>query len=157
MNATDVHAYRAAALIQFVSGSATKNAQQLSSTGGVVVSSSVDGSLTFKITAKGGTLTLPTSAMFTIDVVSGSASTIATIAGGSGSVTNDKTTNVADGDTVTVTLSARQLASAAGISGSGGEFVHYVLSNVNWTVGGTSNANQSWGLSLFKTPDVFLP
>ncbi len=157
VSGNDVHAYREVALIQFVSGSATKNAQQLSSTGSVVVSSSVDGTLTFKITAKGGTLTLPTNSMFVIDVVSGSASTITTIAGGSGSVTNDKTVNVADGDTVTVALSARQVSSVSGITGTSGMFVHYVLSNVKWSVGGTTNVNQTWGLSLFKTPDVFLP
>lgn len=156
INSNGVYAYREAAIITFVSGTATKNAAQLTSTGAVTVSSSVDGTLTFKVQAKGGTLTLPTNSMFTINVVSGSAATIATIAGGSGAVNNDKTVNVADGDTVTVTLSARQLSSAAGISGSGGEYVHYLLSGFLWTVGGTTTY-QTWGLDTFKTPDVFLP
>lgn len=156
IKSSGVYAYREAAILTFVSGAATKNVATYTSTGGSITSSSVDGTLTFKVMAKGGTLTLPTGAMFTIDVVSGTAATIATIASASISAQVDKTTNIADGDTATITLSARQLASAAGISGSGGENLHYVLSRFLWTVGGTTT-DQTYGLTLFKTPDTFLP
>ncbi|HEY4523548.1 MAG TPA: hypothetical protein VJK04_01590, partial [Candidatus Paceibacterota bacterium] len=150
-----VHAYRETAILQFVSASIVKTAAV--QTGGTLVSSTAYGTFVFKATAKGGALTLPTTAMLVIDVVSGTSATIAGQAATAPALTvsNDRTTNISDGDTVTVTIGALVKSSVDGISGSAGYF-KMLMNNFKWTVGGTT-VNNTWGLESFKTPDVYLP
>jgi len=153
-----VHAYRAAAILEFVSAAVTKTPAQVSGAS-VMVSSTADATFVFKATARGGSLTLPTAAMFTIDVVSGAAATIEGQAAGTPAITvsNNKVTNISDGDTVTTTVTAHLISSADGISGSGGAYFKIKLTNFNWLMVGSVAVDNTWGLGSFKTPDVFLP
>ena len=150
LNGNDVHALRTAAILTFVSATNTKNP---AITGTGAVSSSMDGVLTFKVKAMGGTLTLPTSGAVLIGFASDGTATIAATAV---QVAVSPNQNLSDGTEGTVTITANRTAAGTGSSA----FQRFNLEAFYANFGAAIAANvylQNYGLSDFTTPYVLLP
>ncbi|MEK7602610.1 MAG: hypothetical protein AAB472_03965, partial [Patescibacteria group bacterium] len=146
LNGSDVYALRTAAILTFVSATNTKNP---ATTGAGGVSSSMDGVLTFKVKAMGGTLTLPTSGAVLIGVASDGTATIAATAV---QVAVSPSQNLSDGTEATVTVTANR--TSLGIASSA--YQRFQLEKFTATFG-ANVFSQTYGLSDFVTPYIILP
>jgi len=103
------------------------------------------GTLTFKVKANGGVMTLPVSSDVAV-VATNAAGATTTIAAPYVSV--DTTTNIPDGSEATITVNASVTKDATNTG-----FVYFKLASMKWIVGSTqaTTTPQSWGFADFKT------
>jgi len=112
------------------------------------VSAATTGSITFDVTANGGTLTALTSstikAKWNSTILPSSYMTVSfTPIGGT------KGSDLSDGQTAHVTVSFNVPKSVTGTAA----FVNFNIYEIDWSVGGTS-ASQTWGFTGFTTADT---
>jgi len=134
VSSANQYVYTKAAIIT-LAGTPTITATNASITGGT---SSVIATFPLSINAQGGTVNMPTSADVVVTFSNGQTATVLNT-----SVVSNPNSNIADGSTAAVTVTAKSVGFAPGLYNAG-------ITSISWNAG-QGTTTQTYGLEDFKT------